>query len=697
MSESDPQLAANPLVQTEGLPKFNLIEPDHVVPAVRHLLEQFERQISEIEQTLEPTWEGLLQPLEEMDLGWEYAWGPVSHLLGVKNTEALREAHKSVLSEVVAFGLRVSQSQAIYKGLRELRDGQGWTHLDGVQRRIVERQLRSAEHAGVGLEGEAKTRFNEIADQLSKNSTDFSNHVLDATKAFTLDISDPQDADGWPESLKRVTSQSYNQGKAEDNPESTSERGPWRITLDLPCFIPFMQHNKRRDQREDVYRAFLTRASDGDLDNSDLITQTLSLRKERAGLLGFDTYAELSLDSKMAPDVDAVQGMFDELLAASRPYAVEDLDEVRKLAEYEGESAPLEHWDVAFWSERLREKRFDFTDDQLRPYFPLPRVTDGLFGLSQKLFGITIDIVEGEESVWHSDVRYFRVLNEKSDQIASFYLDPYSRPQDKRGGAWMGGCLSRRRVRGELRLPVVHLCCNGTPPVGDQPSLMSFSEVETLFHEFGHGLQAMLTTVDYADASGTSGIEWDAVELASQFMENWCYHKPTLMGMTAHVETGDPLPEDLFEKIVAARTFRSGSNMVRQLEFGMTDMELHHHHDPDGSESAFDVRSRIAERTSVLPILPEDRFLCGFGHIFSGGYAAGYYSYKWSEVLSADAFSAFEEVGLDNDSEVERLGRKFRDTVLARGGGQHPMDVFVEFRGRKPTTEALLRHSGLRG
>ena len=261
----------------------------------------------------------------------------------------------------------------------------------------------------------------------------------------------------------------------------------------------------------------------------------------------------------------------------------------------------------------------------------------------------------------------------------------------------MGGCLSRRRVRGKLRLPVVHICCNGTPPVGDQPSLMSFSEVETLFHEFGHGLQAMLTTVDYADASGTSGIEWDAVELASQFMENWCYHKPTLMGMAAHVETGDPLPEDLFEKIVAARTFRSGSNMVRQLEFGMTDMELHHHHDPDGSESAFDVRSRIAERTSVIPILPEDRFLCGCGHIFSGGYAAGYYSYKWSEVLSADAFSAFEEVGLDNDSEVERLGRKFRDTVLARGGGQHPMDVFVEFRGRKPTTEALLRHSGLRG
>jgi oligopeptidase A len=694
MSEPDTQLADNPLVQTAGLPQFNLIEPDHVVPAVKYLLEQSEKQIASIEETLEPTWEGLLRPLEEMDLEWEYTWGPVGHLLSVKNTEAMREAHKTVLSEVVAFGLRAQQSQAIYKGLKDLRGGAEWETLDGPQRRIVERQLRSAEHAGVGLEGKAKERFNEIAEQLSKNSTDFSNHVLDATKAFALDITDLEDVEGWPESLKRVASQTYNQQKEEESTESDSENGPWRITLDLPSFLPFMQHSKRRNQREAIYRAYLTRASEGDLDNSGLIGQTLSLRRERAQLLGYDTFAELSLDSKMAPDVDAVQSMFDELLSASRPFAVQDLDEVKKCAADSGEKSPLQHWDVPFWSERLREQRFDFTDDQLRPFFPLPRVLDGLFGLSEKLFGITIEQME-EARVWHPDVRYFKVLNESGDTIASFYLDPYSRPQDKRGGAWMGGCLSRRRVKRELRLPVVHLCCNGTPPVGEQPSLMSFSEVETLFHEFGHGLQAMLTTVDYTDASGTSGIEWDAVELASQFMENWCYHRPTLMGMTAHVETGEPLPDDLFDKVVAARTYRSGSNMVRQLEFGMIDMALHHNHDPAGSESALDVRKRIAELTSVLPVLPEDRFLCGFGHIFSGGYAAGYYSYKWSEVLSADAFSAFEEAGLDNDTEVEQLGRKFRDTVLARGGGQHPMEVFVEFRGRKPNTGALLRHSGL--
>ena len=397
----------------------------------------------------------------------------------------------------------------------------------------------------------------------------------------------------------------------------------------------------------------------------------------------------------MAPDVASVERMIGELQAASQPHSEKDFGALEALAKASGQEEPVMHWDTSFWSERLREQKFDYTDDQLRPYFPLPKVLDGMFALAERLFDIEIARADDEDAhKWHEDVQFFKVLRD-GERIASFYLDPYSRPAEKRGGAWMNDCLGRRWRSGELRLPVVHLVCNGTPPVGDTPSLMSFSEVETLFHEFGHGLQGMLTTVDYADVAGLHGVEWDAVEIASQFMENWCYQKPTLIGMTAHMETGEPLPDDLFEKIVAARTFQAGSLMMRQLSFGKTDILLHSVFDPDSGETAFDVERRVTEEMSVLPPLPESRFLCSFSHIFAGGYAAGYYSYKWSEVLSADAFGAFEEAGLDDEEAVKTTGRKFRDTILALGGSKHPMDVYREFRGREPSTEALLRHNGL--
>jgi oligopeptidase A len=350
---------------------------------------------------------------------------------------------------------------------------------------------------------------------------------------------------------------------------------------------------------------------------------------------------------------------------------------------------------VAFWAERLREERFDLSDEQLRPYFPLERVLEGLFALTSRLFGITVEAADGEVPTWHEDVRYFRVRDEAGQQIAAFYLDPYSRPEDKRGGAWMDECLSRRIVDNLLQLPVAYLVCNGTPPVGESPSLMTFREVETLFHEFGHGLQHMLTTVDYADASGINGIEWDAVELPSQFMENWCYHRTTLMGIARHFETGEPLPDELFENLCRARTYRAGSLMLRQLNFGILDLYLHHQYDPAGEETVLQAQQRIALGTSALEPLAEDRFLCGFQHIFAGGYAAGYYSYKWAELLSADAFSAFEDAGLEDEQAVALTGRRFRDTVLASGGGRHPMEVFRDFRGREPSTDALLRHNGL--
>jgi oligopeptidase A len=456
-----------------------------------------------------------------------------------------------------------------------------------------------------------------------------------------------------------------------------------------------MEHCHNRDLREAVYRSYITRAGSGDKDNSPLITRILQLRKEQAKLLGFECYADLSLSRKMAGDIAAVQQMFDRLLEASHDVAKEELEEITELAHQHGVAGPLAHWDVAFWAERLREQRFSFTDEQLRPYFSLDRVLDGLFELCHRLFGITVQQADGKAPVWHPDVRFYEILDESNLLVASFYLDPYSRPKDKRGGAWMNDCITRSVSSRGIRLPIAHLVCNSTPPADHVPSLMTFREVETLFHEFGHGLQHMLTTVNYRDAAGINGVEWDAVELPSQFMENWCLHRPTLMNMAIHYESGESLPEELYQKLKDSKTYRAATAMLRQLQLGMTDMALHSRYDPAGHETPFDVERRILSITSLLPPLPESRFLCAFQHIFSGGYSAGYYSYKWAEVLSADAFGAFEDAGLDDEAAVATTGRRFRDTVLAQGGSRHPMEIFRDFRGRDPDPNALLRHCGL--
>jgi oligopeptidase A len=689
-------LNENPLLVETGFPLFDRIAPEHVVPAMRQVLDHANERIGWLEQNLEPTWAGLIHPLEQVNIPFEYSWGVVSHLMGVKNSDELRKAHDQVLADVVQFGLRVNQSPAIFKGLLDLRNGDAWQTFDEAQRRIVEYKIRAAKHAGVGLSGEARQRFNAIAEELSQLQTDFSNHLLDATKAFEFILTETREILGWPETLKQFAAQSWNSVNKSDQ-KATADNGPWRITLDLPSYIPFMEHHCNRTHREQVYRAYIQRASVGEFDNSELIDRILTLRKEKAQLLGFDNYADFSLDSKMAEGMAAVQKMFSELVQAARQPSRKELDELRQLAQASGQTEPLAHWDVPFWAERLREKRFEFTDEQLRPYFPLPRVIEGLFSLCSWLFGVAFEQADGVAPVWHEDVHFYRVKNGGGETIAWFYLDPYSRPAEKRGGAWMDSCLDRCYIEGKLRHPVVHLCCNGTPPTDSRPSLMSFSEVKTLFHEFGHGLQGMLTTIDYGDAAGINGIEWDAVEVASQFMENWCYHKQTLIEMTAHIDTGETLPDALFDKICAARTFRAGSMFTRQLEFGMTDMALHTEFDPNGEASVFDVHQQIARDLNPLPPLPESRFLCSFSHIFAGGYAAGYYSYKWAEVLSADAFAAFEEVGLDNQAAIAKLGRRFRDTILACGGGRDPMKVFQDFRGRAPSTDALLKHSGLKG
>jgi len=687
-------LADNPLMQTEGLPAFDKITPEHVVPGVEARLAEVSERFDAIEASAAPTWAGLMQPLEDLERPFEYCWGPVGHLMSVKNSDELRQAYMAVQPKVVQVALRMSQSKPVYEALVAMRDGEEWARLDLAQQRIVETKIKNMELSGVALEGEKKQRYLEIAERLSTLSTDFSNHVLDATKAFELIVTDKADAEGWTTTLKNMASSSYNEEKKPDTP-ATAEAGPWRITLDGPCFVAFMQHSRNRAQREQVYKAFISRASQGELDNNPIIAETLKLRKEQAGLLGYDHHAQISLATKMAGTVDAVQQMFDELTAAARPGMQKDLEELRAFAKEQNETQELMHWDLAFWAERMREQKFDYTDEELRPYFPMPRVLDGLFGVCTKLFGVTFERDDDAAPRWHKDVQFYNVLDDDGGRIASFYLDPYSRPADKRGGAWVNGCLSRRVVDGEVIHPVYHVICNGTNPTGETPSLMSFDELITLFHEFGHALQGMLTKIDYADAAGLSGIEWDAVEICSQFMENWCYHKPTLLGMTRHVDTGEPLPDELFEKITKARTFRSGSLYARQLCFGITDMTLHTTFDPDKDEDFNGVYREVAKTYAPLPPLDEDWFLCGFGHIFAGGYAAGYYSYKWSEVLSADCFGAFEAVGLDDEAKVVETGRRFRETFLARGGGEHPMDVFKAFRGRGPSTEALLRHNGL--
>ncbi|MCA9501814.1 MAG: M3 family metallopeptidase [Myxococcales bacterium] len=684
----------NPFLLHGALPRFDRLEASLVEPAIRALLAESEAALAGLEADLEPTWSGLVEPLEWIGDRLGYAWGLVGHLMGVRNSDALREAHAKVQGDVIAFGLRQAQSRPIYEGLEALREGPGFAALDAVQQRIVESLLRDARHAGVGLGASERARFNEIQTELGELATRFGNHVLDATKTWAHVCHDEAEMAGTPDSLRQITAQN---AREHGFPEATAEAGPWRLTLDAPVLLPFLEHGQHRGLREALYRANVTRASSGALDNGPLIDRILALRHEMARLLGFESYAQLSLDAKMAPDVAAVDALLEQLREASYDAAAQDLEDLRGWAREHGQAEPIALWDQPFWAERLREARFDYEEEALRPYFPLPRVLEGLFALAERLFGVSIMAADGETPVWHRDVRFFRVRDERGELLASFYLDPYSRPGDKRGGAWMDECLGRTRLAGDdgVRRPVAYLVCNQTPPVGDRPSLMTFDEVLTLFHEFGHGLQHMLTRVDCGLASGIRNIEWDAVELPSQFMENWCYHRETLLGLSRHVDTGEPLPDDVFEKIRAARTFRAGSNMLRQLYFASLDLALHRADPAATGESVLDVQARVAARTTLLPPLPEDRFLCSFGHIFAGGYAAGYYSYKWAEVLSADAFGAFEEAGLEDREAVSRTGRRFRETVLALGGGTPPMDVFERFRGRAPTPEALLRHSGL--
>mmetsp|Transcript_965 Transcript_965/g.1205 ORF Transcript_965/g.1205 Transcript_965/m.1205 type:complete len:777 (+) Transcript_965:39-2369(+) len=697
----------NPLLEQKSLPLFEKITADHITPAVTDLVGKVDAELGQLEKKLKNpdssenwtqdrnlySFEAVLDELEKIRSPLEFAWGVIGHLNGVKNSEELRDAYQKMQPQVIQVMTKLGQSKTIYKAMKQLQMKSHAKDLDEAQMRIIDAGVRSMQLTGVGLEGTEKERFNAILMESAELSTKFTNNVLDATKAFSLLLTKQSEIEGLPDSARALAAQTA-VGKGHEG--ATPEAGPWVITLDMPSYLPVMQHLKSRDIREKLYKAFITRASEGELDNAPLIKKILTLKKEMANILGYDTYAELSLASKMAPSVQAVDDLSEFLREKSFPAAQKELADLQAYATSKGFDEELALWDVPFWSERQKEELYSFSEEELRPYFPLPNVLQGMFQLASRIFGVEIVEAAKEDSeVWHPDVSFWHINDgETGDRIASFYLDPYSRPAEKRGGAWMDVCIGKSKVLD--RLPVAYLTCNGSPPIGETPSLMTFREVETLFHEFGHGLQHMLTKIEYADAAGINNVEWDAVELPSQFMENWCYDEPTVYQFAKHYETGEPLPKELFEKLKAQRTYQAGMMMCRQLLFGQLDMELHHRYDPETSDlSVFDVQAQLAPKYSVIPPLPTDRFLCSFSHIFGGGYAAGYYSYKWAEVMSADAFGAFEDVGLENEEAVKEVGLKFRNTVLAMGGGKDPMQVFKDFRGREPTPDALLRHSGL--
>jgi oligopeptidase A len=704
------------ILRGEGLPQFEAITPEAVTAHIPGLMAELEAELTALEQRLESRlaeadaplqWQELMDPLQRLGERLRWSWGVVSHLNGVCNSPELREAHAGQQAAVVQFGNRAGQSQVIYRGLERLQQQHEAAspgapgHLDGAQERILAAERRDMQLRGVGLEGDEQEAFNAASQELAELSTRFGNQVLDATNGWTLRLSDPAEVDGLPDSLKGQLAQA---ARSAGDEAASAEAGPWLLGLDMPRYAPFLKYSRRRHLRERVYCAHVSRASgQGDtLNNWPLIERILKLRGEQARRLGYANWAEVSLAAKMADSEAAVEGLLEELRAAALPAAQQELEALRQIARRHGapEADDLQPWDVSFWAERLRQESFELDSEALRPYFPLPRVLDGLFSLCSRLFGITIEAADGEAPVWHADVRYFRIREGSGaaagEPIAAFYLDPYSRPGSKRGGAWMDECLVRsRRPDGTAVLPVAYLICNQSPPVGDTPSLMTFEEVETLFHEFGHGLQHMLTTVERPQAAGINGVEWDAVELPSQFMENWCYDRATLLGMARHWQSGEPLPEAEFSKLQAARTFMGGAATLRQVHFALVDLKLHSQWHPGCGQSPEQLRRAIAANTTVLAPIDEDAFLCSFGHIFAGGYAAGYYSYKWAEVLSADAFSAFEEVGLENEAEIRDTGRRFRDTVLSLGGSLDPKAVFEAFRGRQPRSEALIRHSGL--
>jgi len=675
--------ANNPLLQAFDLPPYSAIRPEHVEPAVDSILADSRAAMARLleQQAGTPTWDGLVLALDELGARLSQAWSPVSHLNAVCNSPELRAAYEACLPKLSEYWTEIGQNQPLFQAYQALASSPAAAGFDVAQKTILEHALRDFRLSGIDLPAEQQKRYGEIQMKLSELGSTFSNQLLDATQAWTKHVTDEAALDGLTDSAKAQMKQAA----------EAKELDGWLISLEFPSYFAVITYANDRALREELYAAYCTRASDqgpnaGQHDNGPVMLEILALRQELAKLLGFGNYAELSLASKMAESTDQVLHFLRDLGTRGKPFAEQDLRELQAFAAEQG-CNDLQSWDVGYYSEKLREQRYSISQEILRAYFPIDKVLSGLFAIVEKLYGIQINELSGFDA-WHPDVRLFEIT-ENGAHVGRFFFDLYARA-NKRGGAWMDGARDKRRsADGTLISPVANLVCNFTPAVGGKPALLTHDEVTTLFHEFGHGLHHLLTRVEHAGASGINGVAWDAVELPSQFMENWCWEPEGLALISGHYESGEPLPQDLLDKMLAAKNFQSGLMMVRQIEFSLFDFELHATHG-DG-RSVLEVLEGIRSEVSVLRPPAYNRFPNSFAHIFAGGYAAGYYSYKWAEVLSADAFSKFEEEGVFNSE----TGRAFREAILARGGSQAPMVLFVDFRGREPSIDALLRHLGL--
>jgi oligopeptidase A len=660
------------------LPAFSSIRVANIQPVLRELLDAHRAQLAALLTPPELTWDSLVVPLEEMHHRLARTWSPVGHMNGVVNSDELRAAYNACLPLLTTWHTELAQNERLYRAYETILANEG-KRLTAGQRKLLQNALRDFRLAGVALPAEQKTEFKALVEQLATLQSKFDENVLDATNAWSRHLTQASEIAGLPQPIVE---------RARAAAQSRQLEG-WFFTLDAPNYQAVMMHAENEALRRDFYHGWVTRASDqgstdSRWDNTQLMTQILELRHKIAQLVGYPNYAEYSLATKMASSVDEVRAFLEQLARQSRPVAVREYDDLTQFAGHK-----LNAWDVAFHVERLKRERLQLSEETLRPYFPLPRVLAGMFAVAEKLYGVRIVERSGVD-LYHPDVRFYDILNADGSRRGGFYIDLYARPK-KRGGAWMDECIGRKRLADTAAQPVAYLVCNFMPPVGTQPSLLTHAEVVTMFHEFGHGLHHMLTRVDYPSIAGINGVAWDAVELPSQFMENFAWRAEVLPLISGHVETGEPLPQIELERLLATRTFQAGMATVRQLEFALFDLRIHSENAPQSSEAVMRTLAEVRAQVAVVQPPEFNRFPHSFQHIFSGGYAAGYYSYKWAEVLAADAFSAFEEQGIFN----AEVARRFLGSILEQGGSRDAMEAFVEFRGRKPQIEPLLKQLGL--
>ncbi|KNE85978.1 oligopeptidase A [Aggregatibacter aphrophilus] len=676
---------SNPLLTPTDLPAFSKIEPQYIEPAIKQLIEENRATVEHLLKQPHFTWENFILPLAEAGDRLSKVWSPISHLNSVKNSPELREAYQACLPLLAEYGTWVGQHQGLYEAYLQLKNSPEFANYSQAQKKAIENSLRDFKLSGISLPAEKQKRYGEIVARLSELTSQFSNNVLDATMGWEKIIEDESQLKGLPESALQAAKQS-----AESKGLSY-----YRFTLEFPSYIPVMTYCENRELREEMYHAFATRASDqgpnaGKWDNSALMQEILSLRVELAKLLDFNTYTELSLATKMAETPQQVLDFLTNLAQRSKAQGKRELQELKDFCKTHYNLTALELWDLTFYSEKQKQHLYAINDEELRPYFPEERVLNGLFELIKRIFHIRAVERHGVET-WHKDVRFFDLIDDTNEVRGSFYLDLYAR-EHKRGGAWMDDCIGRRKtIDGNLQKPVAYLTCNFNRPLGDQPALFTHDEVTTLFHEFGHGLHHMLTKIDVADVAGINGVPWDAVELPSQFMENWCWEEEALQFISGHYQTNEPLPKEKLTQLLKAKNFQAAMFVLRQLEFALFDFRLHHTFDANKSNQVLDTLHQVKAEVAVVPTVDWGRMPHSFSHIFAGGYAAGYYSYLWAEVLSADAYSRFEEEGIFN----AQTGQSFLDEILTKGGSEEPMKLFKNFRGREPQLDALLRHKGI--